>query len=133
MLGNFRTDISHSVPYITHVYLCSFNSSTKEQIYRGLKRKFQMAELITGRELCDLFRIEYDSIVRHRLKDQQANLEYVARELLAIEGIRQVVLGRIEASGATQLSSVDVEHHGDSALMSTSTATATSTPDQLGI
>ena len=103
MLGNFRTDISHSVPYITHVYLCSFNSPTKEEIYRGLKRKFQMAELITGRELCDLFRIEYESIVSHRLKDQQANLDYVAQELLVIEGIREVVLGRIEASSATAI------------------------------
>jgi hypothetical protein len=92
-----------------------------------------MAELITGRELCDLFRIEYESIVRHRWKDQQANLEYIAHELLAIEGIRQVVLGRIEASGATPLSSVDVGRHGDAAEISTSTTTATSTPDQLGI
>ena len=63
MLRNFRTDISHSVPYITHIYLCSFNSPTREEVYRGLKRKFQMEELITGRELCDLFRIEYDSII----------------------------------------------------------------------
>ena len=126
MLENFRTDISHSVPYITHVYLCSFNSPTKEEIYRGLKRKFQMAELITGRELCDLFRIEYGSIVRHRLKDQQANLEYVAHELLTIEGIREVVRGRIGASGGMGLSSVDVGRHGDAAVISIST-TATPT------
>jgi hypothetical protein len=50
--------------------LCSFNSPTKEEIYRGLKRKFQMAELITGRELCDLFRIEYESIVSVRSRRQ---------------------------------------------------------------
>ena len=100
MLGNFRTDISHSVPYITHIYLCSFNSPTREEVYRGLKRKFQMEELITGRELCDLFRIEYDSIVMHRQKDQRSNLEYIAQELLAIDGIRDAVIKSIEASGA---------------------------------
>jgi len=116
MLENFRTDISHSVPYITNVYLCSFNSPTKEEIYRGLKRKFLMAELITGRELCDLFRIEYESIVSHRLKDQRANLQYIAHELLAIEGIREMVLGRIKASGDMRLSSIDVERHGDAAV-----------------
>jgi hypothetical protein len=66
------------------------------------------------------------------LKDQQANLEYVAHELLAIEGIREVVLGRVEASGATRLSSVDVGRDGDAAAISTSTTT-TPTPDQLGI
>jgi len=85
-----------------------------------------MAELITGRELCDLFRIEYESIVSHRLKDQQANLQYIAHELLAIEGISEVVLGRIEASSATQLSSIDVGRHGDAAVISIST-TATPT------
>ena len=101
MLGNFRTDISHSVPYITNIYLCSFNSSTKEEIYRGLKRKFQISELITGRELCDLFRIEYDSLVKHRQRDQLANLEYMVQELLAIDGIRDVVLRSVEGSCAT--------------------------------
>jgi hypothetical protein len=101
MLGNFRADISHSVPYMTRIYLCSFNSPTKEEVYRGLKRKFQMTELITGRELCDLFRIDYDSIVEHRQKDQRGNLEYIAHELLAIDGIREVVLKSIEQCGAT--------------------------------
>jgi hypothetical protein len=107
MLGNFSTDISHSVPYITHIYLCSFNSSTREEVYRGLKRKFQITELITGRELCDLFRIDYDSIVKHREKDQRANLEFIAHELLAIHGIRSVVLKSMEAFGAVLLPPAD--------------------------
>ena len=101
MLENFRTDISHSVPYITHMYLCSFNSPTKEDIYRGLKRKFQISELITGRELCDLFRIEYDSLVRQRKKDQRVNLEYIVHELLAVDEIRDVVLKSVETSRVT--------------------------------
>ena len=107
MLGDFRDDVSHSVPYITHVYLCSFNSLTREEIYRGLKRKFQMEELLTGMELCNLFRIEYDSIVKHRQKDQQANLKYIAQELLAIDGIRDIVLKSIEASGGALLRPAD--------------------------
>src|SRR5262245_33325523 len=101
MLANFRSDISHSVPYITHIYLCSFNSPTKDEIYRGLKRKFQISELITGRELCDLLRIEYESLVKQRQRDQRANLEYVVHELLAIDGIRDLVLKAVEASYIT--------------------------------
>jgi hypothetical protein len=132
MLGNFRTDISHSVPYITHVYLCSFNASTKEEIFRGLKRKFQMGELVTGRELCDLFRIQYESIVSHRLKDQLGNLKYVAHELLAIEGVRDVVLEQIEAMGSTRLSSVAIGRDEGTTPVSIS-GTATPTPDQLEI
>jgi len=134
MLGTFRTDISHSVPYITHIYLCSFNSSTKEEIYRGLKRKFQISELITGRELCDLFRIEYDAIVKHRLKDQRANLEYIAHELLAIDRIRDVVLQSIAERRAALLPSEDVLMSGS--IMATqprSTLTITATPDVIEI
>jgi len=133
MLGNFRTDISHSVPYITHVYLCSFNSPSKEEIYRGLKRKFQMAELITGRELCDLFRIDYDSVVKHRQKDQLANLEYIAHELLAIDGIREVVLKSIEECAATGLLSKGSLMSDSMATQPQSTLTTTPSPDQLGI
>jgi hypothetical protein len=133
MLGNFRTDISHSVPYITHVYLCSFNSSTKEEVYRGLKRKFQMAELITGRELCDLFCIDYDSVVKHRQKDQQANLEYLAHELLAIDRIREIMLKSMQEGGATVLSSEDSLISDPMATQPRSTLTTTPTPGQLGI
>ena len=133
MLGNFRTDISHSVPYITHIYLCSFNSPTREEVYRGLKRKFQMEELITGRELCDLFRIEYDSIVMHRQKDQRSNLEYIAQELLAIDGIRDAVIKSIEASGAALLSPADPLMSDSVAAEPKFTSTPIPTPDQLGI
>jgi hypothetical protein len=133
MLGNFRTDISHSVPYITHIYLCSFNSPTREEVYRGLKRKFQMEELITGRELCDLFRIEYDSIVVHRQKDQKSNLEYIAQQLLAIDEIRDVVLKLIEASGVALLSPADLLMSDSVAAQPQLTSTPTPTRDHLGI
>jgi hypothetical protein len=137
MLGNFRTDISHSVSYITRIYLCSFNSPTKEEIYRGLKRKFQMAELITGRELCDLFRIDYDSIVKHRQKDQQANLEYITQSLLTINGIREIVLKSIGERGIALLSTEDSVFAASTvteprSTLTTRTATTT-TPDQLEI
>jgi hypothetical protein len=128
MLGNFRTDISHSVPYITHIYLCSFNSPTREEIYRGLKRKFQMAELITGRELCDLFRIEYDSVVKHRQKDQRANLEYIAHELLAIDGIKEVVLKSMRECGSALLPSEDSLMSDSMATPPRSTSTITPPP-----
>ena len=92
-----------------------------------------MTELITGRELCDLFRIEYDAIVKHRLKDQQANLEYLAHELLAIEGISDLLRGRTGVLGGTGLSSVDVGRDGYAAAIRSSTTTTTPTPDRLGI
>jgi hypothetical protein len=133
MLGNFRTDISHSVPYITNIYLCSFNSSTKEEIYRGLKRKFQISELITGRELCDLFRIEYDSLVKHRQRDQLANLEYMVQELLAIDAIRDVVVRSMEASCAALSPTANRLMSNAVTTQPHATSMVTPTPDPLGI
>jgi hypothetical protein len=135
MLENFRTDISHSVPYITCLYLCSFNSPTKEEIYRGLKRKFQMAELITGRELCELFRIDYDSIVKHRQKDQQANLEYIAHELLTIDGIKEVVAKSLKEGDAALSPTEDLVFSTSTIPQPQPTLTTptTTTPDQLEI
>jgi len=92
-----------------------------------------MAELITGRELCDLFRIEYESIVSHRLKDQHANLQYIAHQLLAIEGIREIVLGWIQASKGTLLSSGDRLSSDAMTTQPPLASTTTPTPDRLGI
>jgi hypothetical protein len=113
---------------MTRIYLCSFNSPTKEEVYRGLKRKFQMTELITGRELCDLFRIDYNSIVEHRQKDQWGNLEYIAHELLAIDGVREVVLGCARTLRSTRmLRSIDLRRQSGSSHQSLGSAVSIGT------
>ena len=94
-LQKFRSDISHATPYITEIYLCSFNSSSREEIYQGLKRKFSMDEVLSGRELCELFRIEYDEILSIRTNDQQRNLEYFIQRILSIPELRNTVLGSL--------------------------------------
>ena len=96
MLQNFNYDISQSLSYATSVHLCSFNSATRDEIYHGLKRKFAMEELLTGKELCDLFRIDYDEIVEIRTSDRQGNLDYFVRSLLAIDTIRHMITKRLK-------------------------------------
>ncbi len=91
-LHNFTNDISQALPFPTNIYICSFNADTKEEIYKGLKSKFSMDEILTGRELCALFKIDYDEIVRARTNDHQSNLEFFVSALLKIDQIRTMIL-----------------------------------------
>jgi hypothetical protein len=94
-LQNFNYDISHNLPYATSIHMCCFNSPTREEAFSGLKRKFTMAELFTGRELANLFCFDYDEIVEIRTADQQSNLDYFVRALLAIDNIRNEIVKRL--------------------------------------
>lgn len=101
-LQNFRSDISYATPYITEIYICSFNSSSKEEIYNGLKRKFPIKEILFGRELCELFRIDYDEIVNIRVSDQQRNLDYFIQTILSAPELRKSVLEKLHPSLAVK-------------------------------
>lgn len=92
-LHDFTNDISSELPYSTEIYMCCFNARTKEEIYAGLKHKFSMDEILTGKELCDLFGIDYDEIVKIRTADQQSNLEYFISEILHIPTIKNMIVG----------------------------------------
>ena len=50
-----------------------------------------MDEVLTGRELCELFGISYDDIVKIRSGDQKSNLKYFVITLLKIDKIRKMI------------------------------------------
>lgn len=91
MLHAFADSVRYAIPLEYQIRICCFNTNDKEQIYVGLKRKFSLSEILTGKELCSLFRINYDDIVAARYRDQAANLEYLVRELLRIPRVRDLV------------------------------------------
>ncbi len=95
-LKNFTNDIAEHLAFSTRIYLCSFNTKTKNEIFFGLKQKFSRDELLTGRELCDLLGIDYDEIVKIRTSDQQSNLDYFIRELLKIGNIKNMIVKRLK-------------------------------------
>ncbi len=97
-LHNFTNDISSELPYSTEIYMCSFNARTKKEIYDGLKSKFSMEEVLTGKEMCDLFGIDYDEIVKIRTADQQTNLEFFIKEILHIPAIKNMIVGLLKNS-----------------------------------
>ena len=96
-LHNFVNDVSPILPYSFKVYVCSFNARDKKEIYDGLKHRFPMEELLTGRELCELLNIDYEQIVAARSGDQMQNLYYFVDELLNISGVQSAIQARIKA------------------------------------
>lgn len=96
-LQNFNYDISQSLPYSTSIHMCCFNSPTREEAWHGLKKKFTLQELLTGRELGTLFGYDYDEIVEVRTSDQQGNLDYFVRAILAIDNIRNMIIKRLKS------------------------------------
>lgn len=95
-LHNFTNLVSTVLPFSFQIYLCSFYSRTKKEIFDGLKHKISIDDLLTGQELCILFGIDYNEIVKIRTSDQQSNLEYFIEEMLKIGNIKNMVTKRLK-------------------------------------
>jgi hypothetical protein len=67
--------------------MCSFNAPNTDAIYKGLKRKFPIEELMTGKELCDLLGIDYEEICKARKTDQEDNIDYFVEQFLSIPNV----------------------------------------------
>jgi len=96
-LHNFTNDISKALAFSFQIFICCFNAKTKEEIHTGLKGKFSLKEILTGQELCVLFKIDHTEIVQVRRNDQPANLDYFINELLKIPNIRNMVVKRLKS------------------------------------
>jgi hypothetical protein len=66
------------------IKFCSFYAENHEQIERGAKGLLEKGMSMTGREFCDLLKLDFDEIVNTRKKDQQENLKYFTSELKKI-------------------------------------------------
>ena len=86
-LYSFRSDVASVLPFSFKLYMCSFNAPSKEAIYHGLKHKFPLDELMTGKELCDLLGIDYNEILDIRKQDQEDNIDYFVESLKNIPEI----------------------------------------------
>lgn len=95
-LHNFTNDISQALAFSFQIFICSFNANTKQEVYDGLKHKFAMDEVLTGKELCILFGIDYNEIVKIRTNDQQGNLDYFTKQLVAIPKIKNMIVKRLK-------------------------------------
>jgi hypothetical protein len=87
----FATRLSRQTRYEPAIYFCSFNQESKESIVAGAKGRFSPQQVMTGRELCAILKIDYDQFRAARRQEQALNLEYFIRELLVIPEIAERV------------------------------------------
>lgn len=94
-LKRFASEISRTTGYTTTYHFCSFNQPDKTAIVRGAKGRFSPGEVMTGRELCELLGIDFETIVEYRVMEQQENLSYFLDRLVAIPEVRKGLIARL--------------------------------------
>jgi len=85
----FAVQLSRQTRYEPAIYFCSFNQESKESIVAGAKGRFSPQQVMTGRELCAILKINYDQFRAARRQEQALNLEYFIRELFVIPEIAE--------------------------------------------
>ena len=77
-LINYRDFIAHQIPFSSVIYICLFNTKNKDRALKaGLKGNFSKDEIITGKEFCDLFGIDFKRVQKKREEDIKDNLKFV--------------------------------------------------------
>ena len=89
LLQTFENYISTKIQYTTSIHICCFNQSNRNKIITGFKNKINENEAMTGKEFCELLKIDYFNIIDTRKVDQVDNLEYFIKELLNIDVIKE--------------------------------------------
>ncbi|MEX2029660.1 MAG: hypothetical protein WD906_01635 [Anaerolineales bacterium] len=70
--------------YEAAIYFCSFNQSSKDAIVLGAKGRFSPTQVMTGKELCAILRIDYGQFTAKRQSEGVANLTYLIDQLASI-------------------------------------------------
>jgi hypothetical protein len=91
-LNGFRNDVAARLPFSAQIYISSFNSEDKSNIVSGLKGSFSKDEVMTGKELCKLLKIDFEEIIRVRNLDAEKNVSYFVRGLLEIDKIKKIIV-----------------------------------------
>ena len=90
-LLEYKDYLSKIIDFDIKIKFCCFNETDKHKIRTGSKNRFEIDEIMTGKEFCDLLKIDYDKIVKMRKQDVIDNLEYFITELLKIEKIKSLI------------------------------------------
>lgn len=66
------------------MYYCSFNARDHHQIEVGAKGLLGECKPMTGKEICELFGLDFNTIVQERKSDQKDNFDFFIEELKKI-------------------------------------------------
>lgn len=94
-LEEFSIKFGAKIPFVTDYYICSFNQENKESIKTGFKGIFDYENIMTGRELCKILKINYEEIIEYRKKDMEDNFEYFIDELIKIPEVLNELKNKI--------------------------------------
>ncbi|MBR4800918.1 MAG: restriction endonuclease [Clostridia bacterium] len=96
-LEEFVLKFGSQIPFVAEYYICCFNQTDKNIIFTGFKGAFDMAHILTGRDLCNILRINYDEIVEKRKADAEDNFEYFLNQLIAIDEVNNYLKNKLKA------------------------------------
>ena len=83
-LGKFQDMLSKKVTYETSIFIVSFHEKEKDIIKKGFKNKFNINEIMTGIEMCQLLGINYEEVLLIFEKEQKENETYVLNKMKQI-------------------------------------------------
>lgn len=95
-LEEFSIKFGAKIPFVTDYYICSFNQENKDAIKTGFKGVFNYENIMTGKELCELLKIDYEEIINIRKQDMKDNFQYFIDELLKIPAVMKEIKKRIK-------------------------------------
>ena len=90
-MTTFANWLKARLGYEANYFLCPFNQANKMAIIKGAKGRFDLSHVMTGSELCQILRIDYDKIRAKRRLEQPENLLYFIAELLKINEVRKII------------------------------------------
>ena len=95
MLQTANSILGPKIPFKTEFYICSFNNNDKNSIKKGFKSQFDINNIMTGKELCQILNLNYEEIINQRNNDAEDNIDYFIDELLKIDEIKQKIMSKI--------------------------------------
>ena len=94
-LLEYKDYLSKIIDFDIKIKFCCFNETDKHKIRTGSKNRFEIDEIMTGKEFCDLLNIDYNKIIKMRKQDAKSNIEYFVEELLKITEIRKLIVAKL--------------------------------------
>lgn len=95
MLQTAKNILGPKIPFKTEFYICSFNNNDKNSIKKGFKNQFDISNIMTGKELCQILNLNYEDIINQRNNDADDNIDYFIDELLKIDEIKSKIISKI--------------------------------------
>lgn len=91
--------VKYNMPYDVEIRMCCFNQESRDEIVIGFKNQVKPKEVWTGRDLCKVLGISYETILRQRQEDQTKNYQFFIEELVKIDDVKNDISDLISSNG----------------------------------